>query len=254
MVEQMSILDLALVALAGVLASIINVLAGGGGMLVLPLLMALGMPADFANGTYRLSVLTQSAAGGAAFYRGGHLPIEAAWRILAPTVVGAAIGAYGATVTPREALKPIILVTMIAMAALIAINRRTLIPSAGSALALRERPHGYVLLLAIGVYAGFIQAGVGFLLLGVLVGLLRHDLVAANALKLVCTLAFGSIALAIFVWAGLVSWLPAIVLAVASILGALIGVRIAVRISPDALRWFVFVCVVATSLAAWFRS
>ena len=178
----------------------------------------------------------------------------AAWRILTPTVVGAAIGAYVATVTPREALKPIILVTMIAMAALIAINRRTLIPSADSALGLRERPQGYALLLAIGVYAGFIQAGVGFLLLGVLVGLLRHDLVTANAIKLFCTLAFGSIALAIFVWAGLVMWLPAVVLAVASIVGALIGVRIAVRISADALRWFVFVCVVATSLAAWFRS
>jgi uncharacterized membrane protein YfcA len=94
---------------------------------------------------------------------------------------------------------------------------------------------------------------VGFLLLGVLVGTLRHNLVAANALKLVVTLAFGSVALGIFVWAGLVSWAPAIVLAVASVIGARLGVKLMLKVPPSGLRWFVFACVVATSIVAWFR-
>ena len=90
-------------------------------------------------------------------------------------------------------------------------------------------------------------------MLAVLVGTLRHDLVHANALKLVVTLAFGVVALAIFTWAGLVSWTPAIVLAVASIFGARLGVRVMLKVPAEGLRWFVFVCVIATSIVAWLR-
>jgi uncharacterized membrane protein YfcA len=90
-------------------------------------------------------------------------------------------------------------------------------------------------------------------LLGVLVGTLRHDLIAGNALKLVVTLTFGTVALGIFAWAGLVSWPPAIVLALASIVGARLGVRLMLRVPMTGLRWFVFACVVATCIAAWLR-
>ena len=111
----------------------------------------------------------------------------------------------------------------------------------------------FIGLFFAGIYGGFIQAGVGFLLLGVLVGTLRHNLITANALKLVVTLAFGMVALGIFVWAGLVSWAPAIVLAAASIVGARLGVRLMLKVPAAGLRWFVFACVVATSIVAWFR-
>ena len=66
MIGELSYQGLAILAAAGVLATIVNVMAGGGGMIVLPVLMALGLPADVANGTYRLGVVTQSVAGTAA--------------------------------------------------------------------------------------------------------------------------------------------------------------------------------------------
>jgi uncharacterized membrane protein YfcA len=145
------------------------------------------------------------------------------------------------------------LVTMIVMAALIAFRKRTLIPGQGPALTPQEAPRSYAGLFLAGVYGGFIQAGVGFLLLGVLIGTLRHDLITGNALKLVITLAFGTVSLGIFVWAGLVSWTPAIVLAVASIIGARLGVRLMLKVPIAGLRWFVFACVIATCIAAWLR-
>ena len=69
MIEELSYQGLAILAAAGVLATVVNVMAGGGGMIVLPALMALGLPADVANGTYRLGVVTQSIAGAAALNR-----------------------------------------------------------------------------------------------------------------------------------------------------------------------------------------
>lgn len=253
MIEELSYQGLAILAGAGVLATIVNVMAGGGGMIVLPALMALGLPADVANGTYRLGVVTQSIAGTASLNRAGKLETSSIVPILIPTILGAVVGALLATWIPPELLKPIMLATMIFMAALIVFRKQTLISDEGPALTPTEAPRSFVGLFFAGVYGGFIQAGVGFLLLGVLVGTLRHNLVAANALKLVVTLAFGSVALGIFVWAGLVSWAPAIVLAVASVIGARLGVKLMLKVPPAGLRWFVFACVVATSIVAWFR-
>jgi uncharacterized membrane protein YfcA len=253
MIEELSYQGLAILAAAGVLATIVNVIAGGGGMIVLPALMALGLPADVANGTYRLGVVTQSIAGTAALNRAGKLETTSIVPILIPTVSGAAVGALLAIWIPRELLKPIMLVTMISMAALIAFRKQTLIADEGSSLTPAQAPRSFLGLFFAGIYGGFIQAGVGFLLLGVLVGTLRHDLVTANALKLVVTLAFGLVALGIFTWAGLVSWTPAIVLAVASIVGARLGVRLMLKVPATGLRWFVFACVVATSIVAWLR-
>ncbi len=253
MIEELSYQGLAILAAAGVLATIVNVMAGGGGMIVLPALMALGLPADVANGTYRLGVVTQSIAGTSALHRAGQLETSSIVPILIPTILGTVVGALLATWIPRELLKPIMLGTMIVMAALIAFRKQTLIAPEGPALTPQEAPSSFVGLFFAGVYGGFIQAGVGFLLLGVLVGTLRHDLIQANALKLVVTLAFGTVALGIFVWAGLVSWTPAIVLALASIIGARLGVKLMLRIPVAGLRWFVFACVVATSIVAWFR-
>jgi hypothetical protein len=168
-------------------------------------------------------------------------------------VLGAVVGALLATWVPREVLKPIMLATMVLMAALIVFRKQTLIPGEGPTLTPQEAPRSYVGLFLAGVYGGFIQAGVGFLLLGVLVGTLRHNLITGNALKLVITLAFGSVSLGIFVWAGLVSWEPALVLAAASIVGARLGVRLMLKVPIAGLRWFVFACVVATCIAAWLR-
>lgn len=253
MFEELSYEGLAVLAGAGVLATIVNVMAGGGGMIVLPALMALGLPADVANGTYRLGVVTQSIAGTAAFHRAGKLERKSIVPILIPTISGSILGALLATWIPRELLKPIMLVTMILMAALIAFRKQTLIPEDGPSLTPKQAPRSVVGLFLAGAYGGFLQAGVGFLLLGVLVGTLRHDLITANALKLVVTLAFGVVALGIFAGAGLVSWTPAIVLALASIVGARIGVRLMLKVPLAGLRWFVFACVVATCIVAWYR-
>ena len=253
MIDELSYQSLAILAAAGVLATVINVIAGGGGMIVMPALMALGLPADVANGTYRLGVVTQSLSGTAALKRHDKLDTKSIVPILIPTISGATLGALLATWIPRETLKPVMLTTMIGMAALIAFRKQTLIPPEGPTLQPRDAPRSIIGLFVSGVYAGFIQAGVGFLLLGVLVGTLRQDLIRANALKLVVTLAFGVVALAIFAWAGLVSWTPAVVLALASIFGARLGVRVMLKVPVNGLRWFVFVCVVATSIVAWLR-
>ena len=78
---------------AGVLAGFINTLAGGGGLLILPLLMLTGMGAALANGTMRVAVLIQSAEAVRQFNKRGTMPFAALPAILVPSLLGTLVGA-----------------------------------------------------------------------------------------------------------------------------------------------------------------
>ncbi len=243
---------IAALIVAGVVAGFVNTMAGGGSVLTLPVLMLLGLPANVANGTNRVSVLAQSVAAVHAFHRRGRLDVAALPKIVLPTVVGAALGAYAAALVPAFLLKPILLGTMV-IVALVLVLRRT--PSIEQELPQPKTSVASTLgLFVAGLYGGFVQAGVGFLLLGVLVGVMRYDLVRANALKLACTGIFGGTALVVFTVAGQVAWVPGVVLAAATVVGANLGVRVAVRINPRLLKWLVFTAVLVTCVLALLKS
>lgn len=242
------------VALAGAAAGFLNMFAGGGSMLTLPALMLLGLPPDVANGTNRLGMLVFTASGMQAYHQRGALSLKAIIPIAIPTVLGALIGARVATAVPRELLGRILLGTMIAMALLL-LFKPTLFTAQrdGDTLSLRQRPSAIVALFGAGLYAGFVQAGVGFLMLAILGGLLRYDMLRANALKLGVALFFVAASLAVFVWHGDVEWRPGLVLAAGSVVGSRVGVRFATKLEPERFRWIVFVAVLAGCIGAWFK-
>lgn len=243
--------QLGLVALSGIGAGFINAMAGGGSLLTLPALMLTGLPADVANGSNRLSVLTQAVTGTLAYRRAGKLPTQAIPQTLLPTIAGSLVGALAASYTPTVYLKPILLCTLAAMAVLMTLMPKFVKTSGDNTpKTLRERPWGSVGLFFSGVYAGYVQAGVGFVLLAILEGLLHFDLVRANALKLIASIVFGLVSLVVFVSRGQVAWLPATVLAVTSAAGSVLGVRFALRINPRNLRWVIVSAVIVVCIAA----
>jgi hypothetical protein len=236
---------------AGVAAGFVNTMAGGGSLLTLPALMLLGLPANVANGTNRLAIVTQSLSGVISFHREGKLHTAAVLPVAAPTIVGALAGAGVAAIAPAEILKPVLLGTMIVMALLMVVRSQAIVPAEDEEPRSAWRhPASLLGLFAAGLYGGFVQAGVGFVLLAVLGGLLRYDVVRANALKLVCTLLFSVPALAIFAIADQVEWIPAAILAVGTVIGSQLGVRFAVKARSRAVHGIIFVAVVATCVGA----
>ena len=85
-----------------------------------------------------------------------------------------------------------------------------------------------------------VQAGVGFILLAALAGGLRYDLVRANALKMACALAFTVVAVGVFIAFDQVWWIPGIILAIGSMVGAHLAVKVAVKASQESIKWFLF--------------
>jgi uncharacterized membrane protein YfcA len=248
---ELTILMIALLIGVGVLSGFINTLAGGGSMLTLPALMLLGMPADVANATNRVGVLMQSVTGAKGFKDQNRLDTGAIIPVLIPTVLGALVGSLLASYLPVWLLKPVLLGSMVTMALVMVVKPETVVPPDGaSAYRLTERPGAVVGLFLSGVYGGFVQAGVGFILIAALAGGLRYDLVRTNALKTVCTAVLSGVALVVFAFRGQVWWIPGLVLAVGSIIGAALSVRFAINVSQNTLKWILFVMVAITCASA----
>ena len=238
---QLDLISILLLGFTGFVAGGINTIAGGGSNLTLPALMMFGLPADIANGTNRVAILTQSIVGVAGYDKYDTLDRPAVIPILIPCMLGGALGAIVAATLPNLFLKPVLLLTILCMSIVILVRPDTIAPHVGTkALPPKTNDRAWWGLFAAGVYGGFVQAGVGFILLAALAGGLRYDLIRANALKMVCALAFTVVAMVIFIAFDQIWWLPGIILASGSMLGAHFAVKIAVRASQDHIKWFIF--------------
>jgi len=239
-----------LLSITGFLAGGINTVAGGGSNLTLPVLMILGLPADIANGTNRVAVTLQCVVGLAGYDKHETLDRQALVPILIPSMAGGLCGAIGAALTPNLFLKPILLGTILLMALVILIRPGVIAPPPGTKnIRPNESRGAWWGLFVAGVYGGFVQAGVGFILLAALAGGLRYDLLRANALKTACALAFTSVALIVFIAFDQVWWIPGLILASGSMLGAHLAVKVAVRASPESIKWFLFLMTLCAVIA-----
>jgi uncharacterized protein len=220
---------------AGLAAGFVNTLAGGGSYLTLPVLMLLGLPANVANGTNRVAVLWQNLSGVAGFARAGRRPGRLLLMLLPVSIAGAYLGARVAVDVPPRILKVIvvgvILATLPTLRRSPADSARTAIPHPPGLRVLHQ-----AIFFAIGFYAGFIQAGVGFLILAAAVPLLGLDLVSANVLKVGLILVQTLIALPVFLVHGQVNLLAGALLAAGSAIGAWIGARAAIQRGPRFVR------------------
>ncbi len=261
-------LSLGLLA-AGFACGLVNVIAGGGSFLTLPLLIFLGLPSVVANGTNRVAIVMQNAAAVWGFDRHRALDWKLGLAATLPASLGALTGAWVALGVPDEAFKKILAVLMavITLWTLLARDRPARSvgsvgvgsvgvgsvgagPAGGDAegrFAARRRLVLALGFFATGVYGGFIQAGVGFLILAVTswAGL---DLVRGNAIKVLAILVSTAVSLVPFAAQGKVDWLLGLWLGVGTVLGGLAGVRLTVLKGHRWVKAFVTVAVVVVAI------
>ena len=105
-------------------AGAINTLAGNGSAITLTLLTELlGLPGNLANGTNRVGIFTQSAAGAYAFYRNGKLQVARSRRYIVLTSLGAVAGIVVATRVSNEQFMGVFRFLLLFMLVVILVNR-----------------------------------------------------------------------------------------------------------------------------------
>ena len=245
---DLSIFAIAVLLSIGLIAGCLNTLAGGGSLITLPALMALGLPADIANATNRLGIFAQSITGAKGFDYYGRLDRAAVLSLAGPIVSGSIVGALMASYMPVWLLEPILLLAMIGIALLLVLKPGLIGKQRESVQLVSKTPFAGFWLFLTGIYGGFVHAGIGFILIAVLAGSLRYDLVRANALKVVFTALFSLVAILIFTLREQICWIPGLILATGSFLGAVLGVRFTLRLNEKILKWILLIMVSCLSL------
>ncbi|MBE0674182.1 MAG: sulfite exporter TauE/SafE family protein [Bacteroidales bacterium] len=233
---------------AGIVAGFINTLAGSGSLLTLPLLMFIGLPPTVANATNRVGILVQSIVSSASFRHQKTFTVrESIWFVI-PSVVGSVLGALIAANFNEQLMRTIIGFLLLFMFFMILYKPERWI--AADAVNLHKRPKAWVFVVffLIGVYGGFIQAGVGFFLLAGLVYGAGVNLVKANALKVFITLSFTIFAFIVFAFAGQINYKIGLILASGNAVGAFMGARVAVSWGPRFVRVVLLVVVFVSAL------
>lgn len=253
-----STVELALLALVGLVAGWINTIAGAGSLLLLPALIFTGLDASAANATNRLGILAQTLAAVLGYRRAGLSIGRAELALTAAAMVGGAIGSFIATLLAPSEMQIAIVIAMGVMLVLSLVPRKKTAPTAEvEGEPAKEPPRRDELpaptpgmiaaFLVIGIYGGFLQAGVGIVVLLYLSVFHGATLVASNVVKSTITLALTVIAIAMFAARGETMDLArGGVLAVSSAAGGLLGARATVALGDRFVRVVVVVAVLAS--------
>lgn len=220
----MTFLEALLLFGGGLLAGVINSMAGGGSLLTVPLLSLAGVEGLAANGTNRVAVLIQTLSSGIGYHQGGQRPYRAASRLIPPALVGGLAGALLVSQLNDDLFEKIFGFLMIPLL-ILALWK----PKAETAHEPWPRWLEIVVFLGLGFYAGAIQAGVGLLLL-LLLARSGFDLVSGNAVKTLLVISITAlVALPVFLLDGQIRWIPALVLSAGSAAGGYAGARVATK-------------------------
>ncbi len=228
-------------------AGTVDAIAGGGGLITIPALLAVGLPPHFALGTNKGQALFGSFAAGIRYAHAGLVDRRRAMVTIPAGFVGSLGGAALVLVIRPEVLRPLVLLLLIVAAAVVMIVRPAS-PEGASREKLHAGSIAALIALVIGAYDGFFGPGTGTFLIAAFVGLLGMSMTRASADAKVVNFASNVAAAAVFAHRGVVIWAIAIPMAAAQLLGGVLGAHIAVRRGVRLIRGVVLLVVLALAI------
>lgn len=232
----------------GFIAGFINMVAGGGSTLTLPLLMFLGLPANVANGTNRIAILLQNVIGVNTFRKNKIINLTTDYKLSIPAIVGSVIGAFIAVELNEVVMEKVIAGLMVLMLVIIIAKPDVWVKERVGVVSAKPSVLQYVIFFFIGLYGGFIQMGVGFFLLAGLVLGCGHNIVKANAIKVFIVLVYTIFALAIFFYKGQVDIKSGLILAVGNMAGAWAGAHFTIKGGAKYVRYVLLIAMLMVIL------
>jgi uncharacterized membrane protein YfcA len=219
----------------GSIAGFINVMAGGGSTITLPILILLGLDPSLANGTNRIGILAQTLSAVVSFRQEKYHDFKLSLRLTAFTLPGAVAGAIIATRISDDLFQKILAFVLIAVTISMFLKKTN-----------QRKPEGdhkgksfwliYPVMLAIGFYGGFMQVGIGFVFMATLYHLLRLDLVRVNMHKVFIIFVYTIPAFLVFLLTGNVEWRFGLILAAGMASGAWWAAKISVKKGEKIIR------------------
>ncbi|MEJ2871780.1 sulfite exporter TauE/SafE family protein [Actinomycetospora sp. OC33-EN08] len=244
-----SVLQIVLLIVLGLLAGAVNAIAGGGSLIVFPVLLATGLPPLPANVTNSVAQWpgyagsTLSARKDLADRQGRRIAITTI-----PAALGSAVGCGLLLVLPQsvfDAVVPVlVLLASLTLGAQPWIKRWTAREGAE-----RDRPVGLaVVTFLAAVYGGYFGGALGVVLIAVLSLLCADTVKRLNAVKVLLSLVVATVTVVIFAIFAPVDWFAVLLLAPSTLVGGYLGMAVAQKMPDAVLRWCVVVLGVAVAI------
>jgi len=209
----------------GLIAGFINVNAGGGSSLTLPVLIFLGLDSALANGTNRVSLIIQNLSAVQSFKKEDYHQFNTSLKLALFTLPGAVAGAFLAVKIDDVLFQKILAVVMIGIIISMLFNKTNSKTDKNGLI----NWIGYLSMFGIGFYGGFIQVGVGFLLMASLNYLMKFDLIVTNMHKVFIVFIYTIPAVIIFAITDNVNWVFGLSLGIGSALGGWWGAKFSIK-------------------------
>jgi uncharacterized membrane protein YfcA len=212
-----------LLVLVGIVAGFVNVMAAGGSMISVPVMIFLGIPGPVANGTNRIAILAQNITAVITFFRKGYSDFKLSLTLALCAMPGAVVGAFLGTRLEGIWFNRTLAVIMVAVMIIMATKKEACAEQSSTPVTRKRMIIGHMLMVVAGFFGGFIQIGVGFILLPILNKVLGVDLVRANMHKVFIIGSYTIVALIIFITQIELLWMLGICLALGNSIGAWLG-------------------------------
>jgi len=241
-----------LLIVVGFAVGFINTVAGGGTLLSLPVLIFLGLPPNVANGTNRVAILIQTAFATAGFKSKGVTTFPFNTYLGVSALLGAIIGASIAVDIDGAVFNKILAVIMIAVILIIVFKPKINLKDVHERITGKYLWLGMLTFFFFGIYGGFINAGLGFIIILFLHFFNHMSLVRANATKVAVVCIYTLSALVVFILNDKVNWAVGFVLAIGNATGAWIASRVSVNKGDGFIKIFLLMVVGIMSIKLWF--
>ncbi|MFT6828916.1 MAG: putative membrane protein YfcA [Roseivirga sp.] len=247
----MEILNLLLLLVVGLVAGCLNTLAGGGSLLSLPVLIFLGLPPNVANATNRVAIVLQNIFAVQGFKSKGVSVYPFNLWLGISAFCGAIVGAFLAVDIDEEVFNRILAVVIVAVVIYMGINPLKNINKPEN-MGKKATITSIIIFFFVGIYGGFIQAGVGYLMIMALTLVNGFSLVKTNSIKVFVALTYTLVALGIFIYYGIVNWEFGIPLAIGNATGGWLASRWSVNKGDNWIRYIVMVTASAFAIKLFF--
>lgn len=225
----------------GIIAGFLNVNAGGGSTLTLPALIFLGLDSALANGTNRIAIFIQNISAVYSFKKEKYQQFDISLKLSLFTLPGSILGALLAVELSDALFQKILGIIMIGIIISMIIPQKKIIDSQHDN---KKIPlSAYIAMIGIGFYGGFIQVGVGFILMAALQRLMKLNLVYVNMHKVFIVLVYTVPALLIFILTDNVNWVLGLALAAGNAIGGWWAAKFSVKKGEKLIRYVLIVAV-----------
>ncbi|WP_242342320.1 sulfite exporter TauE/SafE family protein [Anaeromyxobacter terrae] len=247
----MSFGEVVLLSSAAFAAGALNAVAGGGSFLTLPALVVTGAAPLAANATGTFALLPGYLSGTWGFREELRPPPGLSFpALLALGAAGGALGAALLLLTPAPAFRRIVPWLLLAATAIFAFAPRLLRAARAGGAGARGAAMG---VLAVSVYGGYFNGGLGVLLLALFALLGQTNLNAMNGLKNLLSAVLSAIAVGLYAWGGIILWREGALMMVGSIAGGYLGARVARHVRGAWLRGGIVATGLAMASLFWLR-